>query len=280
MAFREKLELAQQHNRSLLCVGLDPDPALMPVDDVAAFNVAIIDATSDLVCAYKPNIAFYEALSLPGLRALEITLAHVPPHIPVILDAKRGDIGNTAAAYARALFERFGCDAVTVNPYGGYDSIEPFLGYADKGIFLWCRSSNPGARDLQDLPVQFEGQRTPLYQVVARQAVHWNDRGNLGLVVGATYPAELAAVRAIALDLPILVPGLGTQQGDLAAAVHAGLDARGSGVLFNASRSVLYAYREAGSGEQRYAQAARAAALALRDAIAEAVASAPSQPVG
>jgi len=267
MGFREKLEAAQERNRSLLCVGLDPDPALMPVEDVAAFNMAIIEATSDLVCAYKPNMAFYEALSLPGLRALEITLAHIPSHIPVILDAKRGDVGNTAGAYARALFERFGCDAVTVNAYGGYDTIEPFVAYADKGVFLWCRSSNPGAGDFQDLPTQFQGDVMPFYQVVARQAVRW-DRPNLGLVVGATYPSELAAVRAIAPALPILVPGLGAQQGDIEAAVQAGLDASGGGLLLSASRSVLYAYREASaSGSGDYARAARDAASALRDVI-------------
>jgi orotidine-5'-phosphate decarboxylase len=269
MMFRDKLAAAQDRNRSLLCVGLDPDPALMPIQEVAAFNMAIIEATSDLVCAYKPNMAFYEALSLTGLRALEVTLAHIPPHIPVILDAKRGDVGNTAAAYARALFERFGCDAVTVNPYGGHDSIEPFLTYRDKGVFLWCRSSNPGAADFQDLPTQFEGEMVPFYQAVASQAVRWNTQGNVGLIVGATYPAELAAVRAIAPDLPILLPGIWAQQGELQAAVAAGRDARGGGLIVSASRSILYAYKE-GEPSKDYAQAARDAAAALRDAIEEA----------
>ena len=271
MTFREKLEAAQARNQSLLCVGLDPDPALMPVEDVAAFNMAIIEATSDLVCAYKPNMAFYEALSLPGLRALEVTLAHIPSHIPVILDAKRGDIGNTAAAYARALFERFGCDAVTVNAYGGHDSVEPFLAYADKGVLLWCRSSNPGAGDLQDLPTSFEGETVPLYQIVARNAMRWNTRGNIGLVVGATYPSELAAVRAIAPDLPILLPGVGAQEGDLRAAIDAGLDAQGTGLIVSASRAVLYAYRESEADGRNHAEAARQAAEGLRAGINTAI---------
>ena len=168
--FLAKLKAAVDRNQSLLCVGLDPDPALMPVKDAGEFNEAIIGATADLVCAYKPNLAFYEALGEAGWAALRRTLAAIPAHIPVIADAKRGDIGNTAAAYARAVFEVLGCDALTVNPYGGADSLEPFLEYEDRGVFVWCRSSNPSARDFQDLIVDDNGTQRPFWQAVALKA--------------------------------------------------------------------------------------------------------------
>jgi orotidine-5'-phosphate decarboxylase len=260
--FSQKLQAAVSGNNSLLCVGLDPDPALMAIPDVAIFNKAIIDATSDLVCCYKPNIAFYEAIGRAGWDALEKTTAAIPRHIPFIIDAKRGDIGNTAAAYAKAIFDGLGADAMTVNCYGGGDSIEPFLERAERGVLVWCRSSNPGAGDLQDLDVDFRGAKMPLWQVVALEAREWNTRGNVGLVIGATYPAQLADGRALCPDMPILVPGVGAQEGALEASVRAGLNAEGAGIIVSASRGVTYA-----SKGKDFAEAARAAALKLRDEI-------------
>jgi len=260
--FFEKLERAARKNGSLLCVGLDPDPALMPVDDVAAFNRAIIGATSQYVCAYKPNLAFYEALGEKGYAALRETLAAIPPDIPVIGDGKRGDIGNTAKAYARALFDELGFDAVTVNPYLGGDAVEPFLEREDRAAFILCRTSNPGARDLQDLAVSDGGVSRPLFEVVAEAANRWDTRGNTGLVVGATYPDELRRVRQICPEMTFLVPGVGAQGGDLAAVMANGLDGKGGGLVINVSRQVLYASKDAG-----FAQAAGEAARRLRDEI-------------
>lgn len=269
-SFAAKLAAAARRNRSWLCVGLDPDPALAPPqllsDDsarwVATFNQAIIEATADLVCCYKPNLAFYEALGAAGMAALRATMRAIPADVPVILDAKRGDIGNTAQAYARSLFEDLGGDAATVSPYLGSDSLAPFFAYADRGVFVLCKTSNPGAAELQDLPVLVNGGDEPLYRVIARRAQAWDQHGTLGLVVGATYPADLAAVRQIAPRVPILIPGVGAQAGDLEAAVRAGVDATGGGAIVNASRSVLYASR--GSNWQ---SSARVAATSLRDAI-------------
>ncbi|MDI6858254.1 MAG: orotidine-5'-phosphate decarboxylase [Dehalococcoidia bacterium] len=264
MRFFDKLERAATKNGSLLCVGLDPDPALMPITDVADFNQAIIEATADLVCAYKPNLAFYEALGERGLLALHKTLAAIPEDIPVIGDGKRNDIGNTARAYAHALFDHWRFDAVTVNPYLGGDALEPFLERPDKVAFVLCRTSNPGARDLQDLPVTLGGSPPrPLFEAVAEAARRWNTRANVGLVVGATYPEELRRVREICPDMTFLVPGVGAQGGDVAAVMANGLDARGGGLIINVSRQVLYA-----SKESDFAQAARRAAQALRDDMA------------
>jgi len=262
MRFFEKLERAAQRNGSLLCVGLDPDPALMPIEDVAAFNRAIIEATRDCVCAYKPNLAFYEALGEQGYATLRATLAAVPDAIPTIGDAKRGDIGNTAKAYAHALFDGLGFDAVTVNPYLGGDAVEPFLEREEKAAFILCRTSNPGARDLQDLAVSGGDGSRPLFEVVAEMAARWNTRGNVGLVVGATYPEELRRVRQLCPDMTFLVPGVGAQGGDLAAVMANGLDANGGGLVINVSRQVLYASKGAA-----YAQAAGDAARRLRDDI-------------
>lgn len=264
MSFREKLAHAAQTNRSLLCVGLDPDPARLPGNDVAAFLRAIVEATSDLVCAYKPNLAFYEQLGEAGYAALRAVLQGIPNHIPVIGDAKRGDVAHTAQAHVRALFDELGFDAVTVNPYLGRDAVEPFLERAERGVFIVCRTSNPGARDLQDLPVAGEGGSRPLYQAVAELAKQWDSRGNVGLVVGATYPDEMRLLRGLCPELPFLVPGIGPQEGELARAVRAGLDAQGGGMIINASRQVLYA---AQGGD--FAQAARREAQALQDAIEE-----------
>ena len=263
MRFVEKLADAMQRNRSLVCVGLDPDPARMPEGlGVAEFNRAIMDATADLVCAYKPNLAFYEALGTAGHAALRRTLQHVPDGIPVIADAKRGDIGNTAAAYARAIFDDLGFDATTVNPYLGGDSLEPFLEYGDRGVFILCRTSNPGSADFQSLLCEQEGSLKPLYEIVALKAGSWNQRGNVGLVVGATYPDELNSIRRQHPDIPLLVPGVGAQGGDVARTIRSGLDARGRGLVINSSRQVLYA-----SSGGDFAEAARDAVSALRDEI-------------
>jgi len=265
VGFFDKLERAAQRNGSLLCVGLDPDPARMPVSDVAAFNRAIIEATAGLVCAYKPNLAFYEALGERGLAALRDTLAAIPSDIPVIADGKRSDIGNTAKAYARALFDELGVDAATVNPYLGGDAVEPFLEREEKAAFILCRTSNPGARDLQDLLVTAPGggEARPLFEMVAEMARRWNSRGNVGLVVGATYPEELKRVRRLCPEMTFLVPGVGAQGGDVAAVVRNGLDKAGRGLIINVSRQVLYASRE-----KDFAVAAAGAARQLRDEIA------------
>ena len=261
--FLERIDAAAERNRSLLCVGLDPWPPAMPIADVAAFTRAIIAATSDVVCAYKPQWAFYEAEGVAGLRALEATIEAIPHEIPIILDVKRGDLGNTSVAYAKAAFETWGADAVTVNPYQGRDSLQPFLAYADKGIFVLTRTSNPGGVDFQALPVRgADGEERPLYEEVARQAMTWNDLGNVGLVTGATAPEELARVRRLAGAAPILIPGVGAQGGDLERAVRNGADANGRRAVITASRSVLYASR--GSD---FADAARAEATRLRGAI-------------
>ncbi len=267
MNFRDKLEAAWTRSDSMLCIGLDPDVALMPdgygADDVAAFNIAIIEATSDLVCAYKPNVAFYEALGPErGYAALRKTLAAIPPHVITLADAKRGDVEHTARAYVAALFDDLGFDAATVNPYLGLDSVEPWIERADKAAIVVCRTSNPGAPDFQDLRVQSEGGTCPLYEVVAERAKSWDRHGNVGLVVGATYPDEMRRLRALCPDTLFLVPGIGAQQGSLEAAVRAGINARGRGLLVSASRGVTYASKAAD-----FAAAARAAATKLRDEI-------------
>ena len=266
MTFLQLLTQVWQRNDSLLCVGLDPEPARFPAalrddpDAIFAFCRTIVDATADLVCAFKPQIAHFAAHGAED--ALQRLIAHVHarhPGVPVILDAKRGDIGSTAKNYATEAFDRYGADAVTVNPYLGRDSVQPFLDRADKGVIILCRTSNPGARDLQDLDV---GCRK-LYQHVAETVARtWNAHGNCALVVGATYPLELADVRSRIGDLPLLVPGVGAQGGDVAAVVHHGRSTNGTGLMISASRAVLYA----GSGED-FAAAARTAATALRDEI-------------
>ena len=263
MDFNKKLDAAIERNRSLLCVGLDPDPALMPESlQVLDFNRAIIDATSGLVCAYKLNFAFYEALGADCFNVLKSTLKHVPAGIPVIADAKRGDIGNTARMYAGAIFSSLGFDAATVNPYLGFDSIEPFISYGDKGVFILCRTSNSGSADFQSLECAVEGQILPLFRAVAQKAGGWNTRGNIGLVVGATYPDELKTIRQEHPEMPILIPGIGAQGGDLEKAVTFGVDARGAGAMICSSRQVLYASRG-----KDFARAACAAAAGLRDDI-------------
>ncbi|HEY92241.1 MAG TPA: orotidine-5'-phosphate decarboxylase [Dehalococcoidia bacterium] len=267
MNFTEKLTHATKKNNSLLCVGLDPDPELMPDPSqgrigVLEFNKAIVDATSDLVCAYKLNLAFYEVLEGEGLNALKHTIKYIPDDIPVIGDAKRGDIGNTAKAYARAIFSNFNFDAATVSPYLGFDSIEPFIQYSDKGVFILCRTSNAGAVDFQSLRCEVDSNYRPLFEIVALKAEEWNTHGNIGLVVGATYPEELRLIRNSHPDMPLLIPGIGAQGGELASAVRYGIDSHGEKAIISSSRQIIYA-----SPEKDFAQAARRAASSLRDQI-------------
>ncbi|MEA1923636.1 MAG: orotidine-5'-phosphate decarboxylase [Pseudomonadota bacterium] len=266
MNFIKKLEFIQKKNISLLCVGLDPSLERLPEScrtqpqPFLAFNQALIDATADLVCAYKPQIAHYAAVGAEMELLATINYIHENyPDIPVILDAKRGDIGSTAEKYAVEAFIRYQADAVTVNPYLGGDSLEPFLKYQEKGVVILCRTSNPGGSDLQGLEVDGE----PLYLKLAELAADsWNENRNILLVVGATWPAELARVREKVGDIPLLVPGIGAQGGDLAAVMQAGLDRHGAGLVINSSRGIIYA--DSGDG---FADAARQAALELRDAI-------------
>jgi orotidine-5'-phosphate decarboxylase len=263
--FVDKLRAAQSANKSLLCVGLDPDPSRFPEavgntpESIIAFNRAIIEATSDLACCYKPNLGFYLAYGSLGVEALAQVRRDVPAHIPVLLDAKFGDIGITSVGYARAAFETWNVDALTVNPFLGRDALDPFLAYTDRGLFILAKTSNPGSGLLQDR--QLAGGSTVTLAVV-NDAVSWNTAGNVGLVVGATYPEQLAEVRAAAPNLPILVPGVGAQQGDLEAAVRAGLDSNSAGLLINASRAISYA-----STGPDFQDAARAAAESLRTQI-------------
>jgi orotidine-5'-phosphate decarboxylase len=259
-SFQERLHAAARANNSWLCVGLDPDPSALPTGlALDVFLHGIVDATRDLVCCFKPNLGFFEALGLSGQRLLRDLRAIIPAEIPLLLDAKRGDTPQTMRAYARALFDDLDADAVTVNPYLGGDSLEPFFAYADRGVFVLCKTSNPGAGELQDLRVD---DSEPLFLRVARLATGWDKHGTLGLVVGATYPSDVAAVRQVAPRAPILLPGVGAQSGDLERSVQAGLDANGGGTIVNASRSVLYA-----SSAADWQTAARAEAERLRDAI-------------
>jgi orotidine-5'-phosphate decarboxylase len=254
------LRAAALDHDSWLCVGLDPDPASLPEGiGVEAFLHGIVEVTHDLVCCYKPNLAFFEALGMAGQEALRSILAVMPSEVPVLIDAKRGDTPQSMRAYARAIFDELGADAVTVNPYLGGDSLEPFFDYADRGVFVLCKTSNPGAGEIQDLVV--EGSE-PLFLRVARRAVEWDKHGTLGLVVGATYPDDVASVRRVAPRAPILLPGVGAQAGDLEQSVRAAVDADGTGALVNASRSILYASR--GSD---WRLAARSEADRLRSAI-------------
>jgi orotidine-5'-phosphate decarboxylase len=263
--FTEKLAQAVRKNRSLLCVGLDPDPALMPPGiSVFDFNKAIIDATADLVCAYKPNLAFYEAMGSRGPDILHKTREYISKDIPVIGDAKRGDIGNTAQAYARSLFDYFNFDAVTASPYLGRDSLEPFIKYSDRFVFVLCRTSNPGAADFQSLQVQTSAGLKMLFEVIAAKVNEWNASGNLGLVVGATYPEELKLIRERYPGMPLLIPGVGVQGGELKQVVKYGVDAGREKTIINVSRQVLYA-----SKGKDFAATARREAKALRDTINE-----------
>ncbi|MFY9329361.1 MAG: orotidine-5'-phosphate decarboxylase [Georgfuchsia sp.] len=266
MNFNAALQAAWSARNSLLCVGLDPDPAKFPAhlqgksEAIFEFCAAIVDATADAVCCFKPQIAYFAAQRAED--QLEQLIAHIHethPGIPVILDAKRGDIGSTAEQYAKEAFERYGADAVTVNPYLGRDSVEPYLAYPDKGVILLCRTSNPGGSDLQFLDVGGE----KLYERVARLVANeWNTSGQCALVIGATFPAEIARVRKIVGDLPLLVPGIGAQGGDIEATLKAGKTKDGTGLMINSSRAILYA----GKGVD-FAEVARKAALQTRNDI-------------
>ena len=276
--FRGRLLSVQERTDSALCVGLDVDPRRLPAGlesdekGIGAFIRGIVEATSDLVCAYKPNLAFFEAMGPMGYSVLEAALATIPNDVITIADGKRGDIGTTAERYASAMFETLGFDAATINPYQGEDSIEPYVLDPSRGAFLLCKTSNPGSADFQDLLCEDGGERRPLYEIVARRAVRWNSRDNIGLVVGATYPEQLGAVRTLAPELPILVPGVGTQGGDAVEAIRLGGSTNGRLAVINVSRQVLYA-----SGGSDWQEAARREAQALRDVMRGAAAQAPRQ---
>jgi len=296
MTFKEKLLSAANKNKSWLCVGLDPDLSQIPehlgndVDAILKFNRAIIESTSDIVCAYKPNAAFYESLGIKGWELLVETAKAIPENIPLILDFKRGDIGNTAKMYARSAFEILDADAVTVNPYMGTDSLQPFLDYADRGVFVLCLTSNPSAAEFQKRIVLLEnppsaGFMTPqskaktfaeffgastteLYLQIASMAVEWNKNDNVGLVVGATVVSELEAVRKkVGNEIPILIPGVGAQGGDLERAIDSGSNAKGELAIINIARGVIYAGRGRDFEDQ-----VRAAAESYRNKIMDSLA--------
>ncbi|WP_024889418.1 orotidine-5'-phosphate decarboxylase [Luteimonas huabeiensis] len=269
--FMQALHARWRDAGTLVCVGLDPEPAKFPArlagdpDAVFAFCRDIADATAEYACAFKPQIAHFAALGAEDALARLIAHLHAAhPGVPVILDAKRGDIGSTAQRYAIEAFDRYGADAATVNPYLGRDSVQPFLDRAERGVVILCRTSNPGAGDLQDLAVAADGGRTrPLYQHVAETVARdWNGHGNCALVVGATWPEQLREVRAIVGDLPLLVPGVGAQGGDAEAVVRNARSADGNGLMVSSSRAILYA-----SAGDDYAEAAAAAARSLRDTL-------------
>jgi orotidine-5'-phosphate decarboxylase len=274
MTFLEQLRQAEQTNGSLLCVGLDPEPAKFPdtlrgdVSKIYDFCAAIVDATADLVIAFKPQIAYFAAHGAEAqLERLMEHMRRTAPQVPIILDAKRGDIGSTAEQYAKEAFERYGADCVTLSPFMGFDSVQPYLKYHGKGAFLLCRTSNPGGDDLQNQRLaDLAGQPTLFEHIASLVQGPWNLNGQLGLVVGATYPAEIERVRAVAPTVPLLIPGVGAQGGDAVATVKAGYRAnRGettAPIVVNSSRAVLYA-----SSGADFAQAARAAAVATRDQL-------------
>ncbi|MCX6825960.1 MAG: orotidine-5'-phosphate decarboxylase [candidate division Zixibacteria bacterium] len=255
MSATSELKKIQEKNKSMLCVGLDLDRKKVPtiyatsIKGLYDFAVRIIAATSDIVAAYKPNLAFFEELGPEGFSLLEKISNRIPDEVPMIIDGKLGDIGSTASHYASAMFERFGADWVTVNPYMGYDSIRPFLEYKDKGAFVLCLTSNPGSRDFQFLHVL----NKPIYMYVAEKVAYWDKEQNLGLVVGATHPEQLVDIRKAGGDVPILIPGVGAQGGSLEQAITAGTDNFKKMALINVSRTVIYA-----SPEEDFDKAARA----------------------
>jgi orotidine-5'-phosphate decarboxylase len=264
MTFNERLQFVQHEQDSLLCIGLDVDQRSLPAhlqareDGILEFNRKIIEATHDLVCAFKLNMAFFEALGEHGWSTLKQTLKHVPDNVIKIGDGKRGDIGNSSDRYARAMFGQLGFDATTVSPYMGADSIDPFLREKEKGVFVLALTSNAGSKDFQRLAVG----RMPLYMWVAKAAESWNTRGNVGLVVGATHSKQLKLIRRSIPQLPILIPGVGAQGGDLKSAIRYGCTNNGTLGVVTISRSILFA-----SGGEDFADAARAAALNIRDEI-------------
>jgi len=274
MTFLEQLRQAERENGSLLCVGLDPEPSKFPAamkgdaSKIYDFCAAIVDATADLVVAFKPQIAYFAAYGAEAqLERLMVHMRKTAPHVPVILDAKRGDIGSTAEQYAKEAFERYGADCVTLSPFMGFDSVQPYLKYHGKGAFLLCRTSNPGGDDLQNQRLAgVDGQPTLFEHIAGLVQGPWNTNGQLGLVVGATYPAEIERVRQVAPTVPLLIPGVGAQGGDAVATVKAGYRAVNgettAPIVVNSSRAVLYA-----SSGADFAQAARAVATATRDQL-------------
>jgi len=279
MNFSDKLGAAERQNQSLLCVGLDPDPARFPAhlkndaSKIYDFCAAIVDATADLVIAFKPQIAYFAAHRAEAqLEQLIQHMRRTAPQVPIILDAKRGDIGSTAEQYAIEAFERYGADAVTLSPFMGFDSVQPYLKYHGKGAFLLCRTSNPGGDDFQSQRLASVPGEPLLYEHIAQLAQGpWNLNGQLGLVVGATYPAEIERVRALAPTLPLLIPGVGAQGGDALATVKAGWRSQRTAngqpettgpIIVNSSRAILYA-----SSGDNFAAAARAEAVATRDVL-------------
>ena len=272
-SFAARLDKVAERKSSLVCVGLDPDPRRMPIDDVAEFNRRIVDATHSLVAAFKPQMAYYEALGIPGLKALEATVKHirdVAPDVVIVGDGKRGDMGSTAAAYASAMFDYWDFDVVTVNAYQGSDTVEPFLQYPGRGVFIVCRTSNPSSRDFQDLRIAEEGSPR-LYEKVAEAAERWDIGGNVGLVIGATYPKELRLLRGDHPNLPILIPGVGAQGGDVAEAARAGVDGNGRGMIISSSRAITYASEH----PKDFARYAKVACDSLRREINLALESVP-----
>ena len=269
MTFTERLQHASQTNNSLLCIGLDPDPARIPAHlgsgahAIVAFNKAIIRATQDIACAYKPNLGFYMAYGHDGIRALQETRRAIPDHIPAILDAKVGDIDVTSNGYAQGYFGEMGFDAVTAQPYLGVDGLEPLLSWEDRCVFILAKTSNPGSGDLQDLKLASTDPERTVYEHVASRTAEWQGRfGTCGLVAGATYPQEVESIRALAPDVPMLIPGVGSQGGNLEATAKAAIGHGSGPIAINASRSIIYA----GEGMD-YIEAVRSAALELRDQI-------------
>ncbi len=265
MKFKDKLLNKAIENKSWLCVGLDPDINKLPneidknIVGVGKFLRSIIDATSDIVCAYKPNSAFYEQFGIEGVSLLREIISYVPDSIPVILDAKRGDIGNASRMYAVSAFDHLKADAITVNPYMGYDCVKPFLEYKDKGVIVLCLTSNPSSAEFQKRTISNKDCSWALYKLVAEKVLSWNEYGNIGLVAGATSPMELSEIREIiGDDIPILIPGVGAQGGDLEASLKMGSNSSGQLAIINVSRSALYA-----SKESDYAEKSRTSALQL-----------------
>ena len=266
MNFKQKLTAISHNNNSLVCIGLDVDKEKMPKflfesskHPYLEFNKSIIDSTKDIVCAYKLNMAFYEVLGTEGFELLKKTIKHIPKDVVVILDGKRNDVGNTARKYAQTLFETLSADAITVNPYLGKDGVAPFLEYKDKCSFILCRTSNASAGDFQDLAVS----ETLLYQIVAKKIKEWNENDNCGAVVGATYPEELKTIRSILGDeIPILIPGIGKQGGDVEKTIKNGTNSKGKMAVINSSRGIIFA-----GDDEDFATVSREKAISLRDEI-------------
>jgi len=266
--FKEKLSFNYNKNKSILCIGLDPDLNLMPVSNITIFNKEIIDATKDFACAYKPNLSFYEALGSNGIKSLEETLEYIRKNAPgklIIGDGKRGDIGSTNKKYAEAFFKTWGFDAITVNPFAGQESFEPFIEYKDKGIFLWCKSSNAKSEEFQNKKIIHNDKTMKFYEWIAKRANKWNKHNNIALIVGATYPKELKEIRDISPKLPMLIPGIGAQKGSIEKVITASINPSENepNIMISASRSILYA----SNNKSDYPEKAQKVAKSLNDQI-------------